>query len=110
MIEEAAAATRSIPPVQRATEPPPYLRYQVKILVDAGDVSSFLDRWRLITEVVGDRARDHRAEHGVAAAPPPGLISDGWMLATTERNVWVPEQTHLQELIAWSARTRSERG
>lgn len=109
MIEEAAAATRAILPVERAAEPPPALRYQVKLLVDVGDVSSFLARWHHITATVGDRARTHRAEHGVTAPPPIGLISDGWMLSTTERAVWVPEQTHLQELIAWSARVRSER-
>ena len=109
MIEEAAAATRQIPPPQRPHEPPPVLRYQVKVLVDAGDVSSFLGRWRHISNTIEERASTHRAMFGMTAAPPPGLISDGWMLATTERPVWVPEQNHLQELIAWSARNRGLR-
>ncbi len=108
MIEEAAAATRDIRPVQ-PVEPPPALRYQVKILVDAGEVATFLRRWQYLTQIVDEMGRARMADHGVTASPPAGMISAGWRMDTTERTVWVPEQTHEQELIAWSARVRSQR-
>lgn len=108
MIEEAAAATRDIQPV-RHVEPPPALRYQVKILVDAGDVASFLQRWFFLSSTIGDYTRAGIAERGVTASPPAGLTSMAWSLTTTERTVWVPEHNHEQELIAWSARVGSQR-